>query len=961
MTQGKRETPAGDTVRNTATIVLAIVRKLSAELHPRLRHPPTVALDSSLDRDLGFDSLARIELLSRLEKRFGIALTDQTVTTIETPRDLLRAILGAESLREPTMARTEVSAVELGEVRVAPDSAKTLLDVLNWHVAQHPDRPHVQHYADEADGEVVTYGQLKAGAEEVARGLQYSGLQPHEPVAIMLPTGTEYFYSFFGVLMAGGIPVPIYPPARLSQIEDHVRRHRGILVNCRAAILITVPEAKRLAQLLKAQAETLRTIVTVPELSQTPGALVEPVLGSEDIALLQYTSGSTGNPKGVILTHRNLLSNIRVMAETINAGPDDVFVSWLPLYHDMGLIGAWLGSLYYAVLLVLMSPLAFLARPQRWLWAIHRYRATLSAAPNFGYEFCLRKTDDSDLEGLDLSSWRFAANGAEAVIPDTIERFCQRFARYGFRRQVLTPVYGLAESSVGLAFPAVDQEPLIDYIKRDPFVTEARAVPSAMDDPHALRFVSCGHPLPGHHIRIVDPAGRELPDRHEGELQFRGPSATSGYFRNPEATKRLFDGRWLSSGDKGYVAHGQVYITGRVKDIIVRAGRNIYPDELEQVIGEIEGVRKGCVAIFGSTDSQSGTERLVVMAETYATDPVTQEGLREQVVAITTDVIGTPPDEVALVAPHTVLKTSSGKIRRAASRDAFEKKKLYRRPRWVWWQIARLGMAGFLPQIRRMLRMVLSGLYASRAWIVYIVLAPFIWLSVMLLPKMRWRWQMMRFAGRLLARGTATPLTVQGLGNLPGSDRPCVLVANHASYIDGYALITALPREFSFVAKVEFKEAFLISAFMHRVGTEFVERFDMRKGAADTRRLVQTAQRGRVLFFFPEGTFTRRPGLLPFHMGAFVTAAEADIPVVPIAIRGTRSILRDESWFPRHGAITVTIGKPIEPGAVRAEVAEDNWSVALRLREAARKHILDHCGEPDLSHEAPGREPGEDR
>lgn len=949
MAQDIRQTSTTDTAKDTVVSLLEIVGKLSTELHPHLRCPPTITLDSSLDRDLGFDSLGRIELLSRLEKRCGIALTEQTIATIETPRDLLRAILGAESLKAPTVARTEINTIELGDAQVAPHTLNTLLDVLNWHVLQHPDRPHVQHYADEGEGEVVTYRQLKTGAEEVATGLQHYGLQPHEPVAIMLPTGTEYFYSFFGVLMAGGIPVPVYPPARLSQIEEHVRRHREILANCRATILITVPEARPLARLLKVQAETLRTIVTVPELCEITGTLVEPVLGADDIALLQYTSGSTGNPKGVVLTHRNLLSNIRVMAETINAGPGDVFVSWLPLYHDMGLIGAWLGSLCYSMLLVIMSPLAFLARPQRWLWAIHRYRGTLSGSPNFGYEFCLRKIEESGLEGLDLSNWRFAANGAEAVSPDTIERFCQRFSKYGFKRQAAMPVYGLAESSVGLAFPTMDSDPHIDHINREIFMRDAKAVPVAPEDLHAIRFVSCGNPLPSHQIRIVDPAGRELPERHEGELQFRGPSVTSGYFHNPEATKSLFDGEWLRSGDKGYFAHGEVYITGRIKDIIIRAGQNIYPDELELVIGEIKDIRKGCVAIFGGADPHSGTERLVIMAETYATDLLVQDRLREQIIATITDVIGTPPDDVVLVAPHTVLKTSSGKIRRAASRDAYEKKTLHRRLHWVWWQIVRLSLAGLVPQLRRTKRMITSGLYATWAWAFYIGLAPFIWLSVVLLPKMRWRWQLMRFAGHLFVPGTATPLKVQGLENLPSGNQPCILVANHASYLDGYAMIVTLPREFSFVAKEEFKQAFFVSAFLRRIGTEFIERFDMRKGAADTRRLVYITQQGQVLFFFPEGTFTRRPGLLPFHLGAFISAAEAGVPVVPIAIRGTRSILRDESWFPRHGAITITIGKPIYPQKFKIDSAADHWSVALRLRAAAREHILNHCGEPDLS------------
>ncbi len=210
---------------------------------------------------------------------------------------------------------------------------------------------------------------------------------------------------------------------------------------------------------------------------------------TQDIALLQYTSGSTGNPKGVILTHANLLANIRTMGETIGATSNDLFVSWMPLYHDMGLIGAWLGSLYYALPLAVMSPLTFLTRPERWLWAIHRHRATLSGAPNFGYELCLRRIQDRDIEGLDLGSWRTAFNGAEPVSPDTIERFHERFARYGFRRETMYPVYGLAESSVGLAFPPLGRAPRIDRIDRETFMREGRAVPAPADDATALRRI----------------------------------------------------------------------------------------------------------------------------------------------------------------------------------------------------------------------------------------------------------------------------------------------------------------------------------------------------------------------------------------------------------------------------------------------------------------------------------------
>ena len=545
-----------------------------------------------------------------------------------------------------------------------------------------------------------------AGAAAVAAGLQERGLQHGQMVAIMLPTSLDFFYSFYGILLAGGVPVPLYPPARLSQIEDHLRRQASILDSARASILITVAEGQRLARLLGAQVEGLRSIVTVQELSSGGDGHVAPTLQPEDMAFLQYTSGSTGTPKGVILTHANLLANIRAMGQVAGTTSRETFVSWLPLYHDMGLIGACMGSLYYACPLVLMSPLAFLARPQRWLWAIHQHRGTISAAPNFAYELCLRRIDDLDIEGLDLSSWQMALNGAEPISPETVTRFCERFAKYGFRPQTMTPVYGLAESSLGAAFPPPGRGVRIDRIQRDPFTRSGQAIPADEDDSTALRFVSCGRPLPGHQIRIVDATGYEVAERQVGHLQFQGPSATSGYFRNPEDTRRLFDGDWLNSGDLAYIAGGDIYVTGRVKDLIIRAGRNIYPQEIEEAVGDLPGIRKGCVAAFGSTDPVSSTERLVVVAETRETDAKAQEHLRQQIDATIIDLLGTPADDVVLAPPQTVLKTSSGKVRRAACRERYEQGDIGRPQRAVWWQVTRLAWAGVLPRLRQAWRSV---------------------------------------------------------------------------------------------------------------------------------------------------------------------------------------------------------------------------------------------------------------
>ena len=678
--------------------VLEIVQGLARELQPQ-RGARAVSLDSSLERDLGFDSLGRVELLARLEKGFGVRLPEDLLGAAETPRDLLAALAVAHPAAAPGEGFQSIEPLGGGEA--APDRTRTLLEVLDWHAGRHPGRRHILYYPGDGEPEELTYGELARRVRAAAAELTRLGVGPGKAVGIMLPTGLEYFVAFFGAQLAGGIPVPLYPPARKSQIEDHLRRQAGILRTAGAEVLVTFPEVLTLARLLSAQLPVLHRVVTVAELAATSDFDVDrflaPPVRGEDIAFLQFTSGSTGNPKGVMLTHANLLANLRAIRQGADIRPDDVIVSWLPLYHDMGLIGCWMGALYFGVPLVLMSPLAFLARPSRWLWAIHRHRGTLSAAPNFAYELCINKIPEEEIEGLDLSSWRMALNGAEPVSPEALRRFIERFETYGFRPGSFSPVYGLAENSLAVAFPPLGRPPLIDAVEREPFQRSGSAVPAAADDPGALRFVSCGTPLVDHEIRIVDDAGREVGERQEGRLEFKGPSATSGYFRNPEATAKLVHGDWRDSGDRAYIAGGEVYITGRVKDIIIRAGRNLYPQELEGAVGEVPGIRKGCVAVFGSPDPATGTERLVVMAETRERDDAALETIRQAVQEVTVDLLGTPAEVVALVPPHGVPKTSSGKIRRSSAREVFESGRSGRGGASLGLQIAasgRLGSAG---------------------------------------------------------------------------------------------------------------------------------------------------------------------------------------------------------------------------------------------------------------------------
>ncbi|HRD64803.1 MAG TPA: AMP-binding protein [Candidatus Competibacter sp.] len=939
--------PASGSGQDTATRLLTLLRELLLELRPSDRAAAILDLDSHLDRDLALDSLARTELLRRIEQTFGAALGEQMLLA-ETPRDLLKLIWSGSPATQvealPSAANRSTPTGQHPKVGT-PDRAATLIEMLDWHVQTHPKRVAIQiQGGDDKIEAAFTYADLQQGAQAVATGLRERGLQPLQTVAIMLPTGSDYFLSFFGILLAGGVPVPIYPPVRPSQIEEHLRRHARLLNNAQTVALITVPEAKLVARLLQTQVEDLRHVVTVAELRQNPAAWTAAPTRAQDLAFLQYTSGSTGDPKGVMLTHANLLANLRAMGRHVVVDSDDVFVSWLPLYHDMGLIGACLGSLYHAFPLVVMSPLSFLARPARWLWAIHRHRGTLSAAPNFAYELCARAIQDRELDGLDLSSWRMAGNGAEPVNPATIERFVARFGPYGFRPEAMAPVYGLAECSVGLTLQSPDRRPAFDSVRRDAFVASGRAEPAGANDPATLRFPACGQPIPGHQIRIVDEQGRELPERREGRLEFKGPSATAGYYRNPEATRKLFPhgDDWLDSGDRAYLAGGDVYLTGRVKDLIIRGGRNLYPYELEQAVGEIPGIRKGCVAAFASNDPATGSERLVVVAETRATQPDVLADLRQQIQSTGVDLLGVPPDDVVLVPPHAVLKTSSGKIRRSAVRDLYEHDALGSGGRALWLQLARIAVAGIGAQARRLWRGAMERLYAGYAWTVFGLLAPGAWLGIMTLPRQAWRWALSRNAALTLARLTGTPLAVRGLENLPAG--PCVLVANHSSYLDAYVLIAAIPRHFHYVAKRELLNDRWLAKPLQRMGTLFVERFDVQRSAEEAGKVAEAARSGQSLGFFPEGTFTRMPGLLAFRMGAFVAAAQAGTPVVPVIIRGTRSMLRAGSWFPRRGRLEVIVEPPIQPDG-------NDWSAAVRLRDAARAVVLRHCGEPDLGGE----------
>jgi acyl carrier protein len=924
--------------------VLEIVGALVLELGGSPQAPVTPR--ASLDRDLGIGSLERVELLLRLEQEFGVRLPDAVMAGAENPRELAQAIrdaapAGAEPLPE---ARPPV-----GPAGAPPAAARTLVDALRWHVEAHPDRVHVVLREEDGAETPITYGALWERAAAIAAGLGEHGVAGGQSVALMLRTERAFFDAFFGVLLAGGVPVPVYPPFRLDRIEEYAARQVGILSNAEARLLVTFDAAARIARLLRGRLPSLRGVTVAERLARPDAPVRAGHLAAEDPALIQYTSGSTGAPKGVLLSHANVLANIRAIGEAIAIGPEDVGASWLPLYHDMGLIGTWLAALYFGIPIVILSPLAFLARPARWLRAIHEHRATVSPAPNFAFDLCVRKVTDAEIAGLDLGAWRLAFNGSEPVSPETIARFTRRFGPYGFKPEAMCPVYGLAESSVALTVPPLGRIPWEDRVSRAAFERRRQARPAAPGEDNPLCFVSCGRPLPGHEIRIVDATGSPLGERVEGRIEFRGPSVTRGYFRNPEATRAVLHDGWMDSGDLGYVAEGELFITGRQKDIIIKAGRNLYPQEVEEVVGDLPGIRKGCVAAFGVADPGTGTERLVVVAESRETAPERLEALRRAALDRVVAVLGVPADAVLIARPGTVLKTSSGKIRRSATRDAYARGDILRGRASARAQWAGLILKDAGARVRRLLGRAPRLVYALYVGVLLALTAPLLWALLLVLPAGGAADGLVRRWCRAILALSGCSVRVEGLEHLRAA-APAILAANHESYLDVVALLAAVPGQYAFVAKRELTGWPVVGTAIRKLGHLTVERAHPAQSAADAERVTARLREGVSLFFFPEGTFTRGPGLLPFRLGAFKAAVETGRPVVPIGLRGTREILPADTWLPRPGPVTVAIGAALTPRA-------EGWQEMVRLRDLTRAEIARLAGEPAGRPGGPPRSP----
>ncbi len=965
--------------------VLEIIRGLLHELGSQGALPMLNAT-SQLDRDLGLGSLERVELLARLETEFNVRLPDRVASEANTPEDLARAILAApgtnaEDTEADSALRASVTVQKLH--RSATDagvsSAETLVDVLRFRSAHDAERAHLLITEDAGDGErsfTLTFAELYAAGNRCAAELARRGVPAGGRVALMLPTSRAFFVSYAGILLAGAIPVPIYPPFRADRIEEYAARQSAILNNAEVCLLLTFRRAEAVANLLRPRVRSLSGVADAEKLIEaadkapppSPGVSPLHVTGSRarhgsDLALLQYTSGSTGDPKGVMLTHANLLANMRAIGEVVRLGPEDVGVSWLPLYHDMGLIGAWLSLLYFGAPLVVMSPLAFLTRPERWLQAFHKHRGTITAAPNFAYELCVRKIADKDIKGVDLSSWRAALNGAEPVNPETLERFAERFASYGFRREAQLPVYGLAEASLAVTVPPLNRGPLIDRVERETFTAQGRAVPAALEDETAIAFVSSGEALPRHEIRIVDEIGNEVPDRTEGFLWFRGPSATAGYYRNPKATEALLprgpatapgEYAWVNSGDRAYRADGEIYVTGRVKDIIIKGGRNLYPHEVEELAARADGIRKGCIVAFGLTDEATGTEKLVVVAETRERDAARRAALASEVTGLVSGGLGLPPDRVELIPPGSIPKTSSGKLRREGTKQLYLAGTLSASRAPAWLQIARLGTGSALRNLGREIFAavkrgleILYGIYFGVVFLLWIVPA---WVIVQFIKDHKEAGRFTSSALKVLFALIGCDVRVVGKEYMdtPGAK---IYASNHTSYFDVLPLMLGLGVPYRFVAKMEVGGMPFIGTFLKQMGHLKFDRTDPESRLRQAQEIEEFLRNGESVFVFPEGTFTGEDGVRPFQLGAFKAAVATGAPIIPVSLAGTRRFLRDGTYLPRSTSVTITLSPPIFPitsASTTNSADSSGWHELIRLRDATRAAIVRYAGEPLL-------------
>ena len=551
-----------------------------------------------------------------------------------------------------------------------------------------PERLAIRLLYNRQPEQTLTYRQLVLGAAGYTRTLAEAGIRPGEVVILILQHGDALAYSFFGSILHGAIP-SIMPFLTEKLSPDQYRRSLAALFEITApAAVVTYPEFLAEVQQAIQPGGSVRAVIqtsqVVNETELDADLLANGLSRTEnDIVLLQHSSGTTGLQKGVALAHQAVFNQLESYTEALALKADDVIVSWLPLYHDMGLIAGFILPILSKVPLVLISPFDWVRAPYKLFHAITQYKGTIAWLPNFAYNFCAQKIRERDLEGVDLSSWRAVINCSEPMYLHSHQLFLERFQPYGFHPEALATCYAMAENVFAVTQGGVDSPVVIDRVSQRSFLTERIARPIQGDEP-AINMVSAGPPIKNVRVKVLDEHHHDLPDRHIGELALQSNCMLTGYYERPDLTAKAFHNGWYLTGDLGYIADGQVYVSGRKKDLIIVGGKNIYPQDLEGLAGEVPGVHPGRVVAFGVPNDDLGTEDVVIVAEIDVSKDELQRAERESLPL--EEIHPSIADEirqrvtrgsdialryVKLVDRGWLLKTSSGKTARSANRDKY--------------------------------------------------------------------------------------------------------------------------------------------------------------------------------------------------------------------------------------------------------------------------------------------------
>jgi fatty-acyl-CoA synthase len=522
--------------------------------------------------------------------------------------------------------------------------------------------------------DTMTWADLHLDARRVAAGLQARGIGPRDHVAVLGPTTRRLVTAIQGTWLTGAALVTMPLPMRMGALEQFIDQTRNRIRRSDAKVVVIDSELAAFVEPIPGDPPFIPLDEFFADDSAVSGDYRRPDDDPDSLAVLQFTSGSTSEPKGVMLPHANICNNLDGAWKAAGIRHDEVIVSWLPLYHDMGLVGLLTIPMSRGTDLVQGAAQDFLARPIRWMRWINDFRGTGTAGPNFSYALAARALRRAD-EHLDLSSLRILLNGAEPIDADTFRRFFAAGERFGLDPAAAFPAFGMAEVCIAGSFPEPGKGLRTDWVDRAALEAEGVARPVSADEDGATELAILGMPVPGLEISVVDPrTGEPCAERQVGELRITGNSLTTGYYRQPEETAELIRDGWLHTGDLAYTLGGELVVCGRIKDVIIVGGRNVYPQDVEKAVSDVDGVRTGNVIAFG-VDGRHGAQNVIVVAE-VRTDRL--EDLVREITRTVTDSVGIPPKEVVLVEPGTVPKTSSGKLQRSACRLQYQTGELAR-------------------------------------------------------------------------------------------------------------------------------------------------------------------------------------------------------------------------------------------------------------------------------------------